>query len=85
MTKQVVGWYKKMSFWTKIKAVLVACGAGGEITILIQDSAPWWHGIVVGATFVSIVITNFVKDMNNNGIVDSFEDEKEKPEDQSGS
>lgn len=79
MTK-VVGWFKKMSFWTKIKAVLVACGAGGEVTILIQDSAPWWHGIVVGATFASILITNFIKDVNNNGIVDSFEDEEKKPE-----
>lgn len=86
MTQKAVKLWQKMSFWTKIKAILVACGAGGEITVLATESLPYWHLIVVGCTIASVVITNFCKDLNNNDVVDIFEKkETKKPDDESGS
>lgn len=81
MTKKIYSSWQKISFWNKVKLTLVACGAGGEITVLVNDSYPWWHAVVVGCTVLAFIITNFVQDLNNNGIIDFFEKE-EKKEDQ---
>lgn len=72
MTKIVKAWYK-ISFWTKIKAVIAMFGTGGEITILASDLGPEWHYVTIGATVLAVLITQFIQDNNNNGIVDALE------------
>jgi hypothetical protein len=72
MTKVKKFWLQ-MSFWNKIKAVIAAFGAGGEITMLATDQSAGWHFITIGATVLGVLITQFIQDNNNNGIPDAFE------------
>lgn len=70
-------YWKQISFWNKIKAVLALFGVGGEITMFATQQGLAWHGVTVGATLISVVITQFIQDANNNGIVDALETKKQ--------
>lgn len=68
--------FKKMSFWLKLKATIALFGSGGELTLLITDAGKGWHVVMVAATLLSLAITQWFEDKDNNGIVDIFEEEK---------
>jgi len=68
-----------MTFWTKLKSSIAFGGIGTEFTLFMADSADVWKWIAGGATVLSYLITIWIEDKNNNGIVDLFEDEKKKP------
>lgn len=72
MTK-LVKWYKKVSFWNKIRAVIALFGVGGEATVWLTSQGAVWHVVVVCATAISLLLSQFIQDSNNNGIVDSLE------------
>lgn len=66
-------WWHSVSFWTKLKGTLVSIGVGSEIALFVGDSSHVWKYIVLGATILGMLITNWIEDKNNNGIVDIFE------------
>jgi hypothetical protein len=72
MTK-VVKWWKRISFWNKLRSILTALGAGGEVALIIGESSHSYKYVVGIATVVMILITHLIEDRNNNGIADIFE------------
>ena len=72
--------WKQVSFWNKIKAVITMFGIGGEVTLFATQQGLAWHGLTVAATVIGVVITQFVQDSNNNGVVDLLESNKKKNE-----
>lgn len=66
-------WWKRFSFWDKVRMILASLGAGGELTLFLVDSYPEWKLVAGGATFVTIILTYGFRDENKNGIVDLFE------------
>lgn len=70
MTKNVIKWYRKVKLWQFIAYVLTPFAVLGEGAILSLN-LPWWLHIVV---VVAIIATGFnkyyVKDENNDGIID---------------
>lgn len=64
---------KRFSFWTKIRMLLGLLGIGGEITLYISESIPQWHIVAGIATLISVIITYFFTDSNNNDVVDILE------------
>jgi len=73
MTKQIISWWKRFSFWDRIRLLLGSIGVGSEITLYFADSFPVWKGIAGVATIVAIAITYLFKDINKNNIIDIFE------------
>lgn len=67
-------WWKKVSFWNKIKATIGSLGVGTELTLFVADSHHVWKWVTFGATFLGILITFWIEDKNNDGIVDAFQD-----------
>lgn len=73
MRKQVISWWKKVSFWNKLRTMLGLIGIGGEITLYFGDVYSGWMIVAAIATFICMGITFIVEDANNNGIADIFE------------
>ena len=73
MTK-ITKWWQNISFWMKLKAILVSLGIGSEITLYIEDSHSKWKLFAAVMTALGIIITQIFQDNNNNGKVDIFED-----------
>ena len=73
MTKQVISWWRKFSFWNKIRLALGSVGVGGEVTLYFADSYPHWKLIAGGATVIAVMITYLFKDDNKNDVADIFE------------
>ena len=73
MTKEMVKWWQRFSFWDKLRLLLGSIGVGSEITLYFADSFPLWKGIAGAATVIAICITYFFKDENKNNKVDIFE------------
>lgn len=73
-------WFKQFVFWTKLKATIAVFGVGGEITMIATEQVAGWHVITIAATMTSILITNFIEDKNNNGIVDLWDKKPKKNE-----
>lgn len=79
MTK-VIKWWKKVSFWFKLKGILLSFGIGSEIGLYFgeQDGHGW--KIFVGiTTAAAMLITHLIEDKDNNGIVDWFQKTRRKP------
>lgn len=76
MTKKVNDWWKKVSFWNKLRGMLGLIGIGGEITLYFGDAYSGWMIVAGIATFILGGITYIVEDANKNGIVDIFEKNK---------
>lgn len=74
MTK-ILKWWQRVSFYNKLKATLVSIGIGSEVALHVGDASPLWRWFTVAATVVSIIITNFIQDENNNGQADIFENQ----------
>lgn len=72
MTK-IVKFWQQFSFWLKLKATFATFGVGGEIALFVGESHEKYKWLVGGATVLSILITNFIEDKNNDGIVDIFQ------------
>lgn len=72
MTK-IVKWWKKFSFWMKLKGIFAALGIGGEVALFIGESSQGYKWFVAGATVIAIIITHLIEDKDNNGIADLFE------------
>lgn len=76
MTRRIIKWYKKVSFWNKLRGMLGLIGIGGEITLYFRDVYSGWMIVAGIATFILGGITYIVEDANKNGIVDIFEKDK---------
>lgn len=72
-------WWKKMYFWTKLRATIASVGIGSEITLFMIDSNPTWKIVAVVSTIVGILITTWIEDKDNDGVVDIFQTKKRKP------
>lgn len=73
MTKRIKGWWKTFSFWDKIRMILGSVGIGGEITLFLVEAYPEWKIVAAISTIISIFITYFFKDSDNDGVVDILE------------
>lgn len=76
MIKTVNSWWRKISFWNKIRLMIGALGVGGEITLYLGNAYVGWNIVAGLATFIGLGLTLFVTDANNDGIVDGLEEEK---------
>jgi hypothetical protein len=65
--------WKKFSFWMKLKAILATLGIGGEVALFMGDAGQGYKWFVAAATVVAIIITHLIEDKDNNGIADLFE------------
>lgn len=74
--------WQSVNFWLKIKATIASIGVGGEITMIATEQSAAWHYATIVATIMGILITNFVEDKDNDGIVDLFENKPIKPKDE---
>jgi hypothetical protein len=70
--------FHKMSFWGFIGYIVTPFVVVGEGTILALDLHPFYHSVVIAAVIVSGYIKYYIKDENNNGIVDKWEPKKSK-------
>lgn len=69
MTK-VVKFWKRFSFWNKVRVTLTAVGVGGEGIMYLIEALPEYKVYAAIATVVSFLITYVFTDNNNNNIVD---------------
>lgn len=76
MENNTSSWWKRVSFWNKLRGMLGLLGIGGEITLYFGDAYSGWMIVAGIATFVSVGITYIVEDANKNDIVDWFERKK---------
>ncbi len=76
----MTAFFKRISFWTKLKLFLGSCGLGTEVALHFGDSEPIWKYLTGGATIIVLAITylGFLEDRNSNGIVDAFENSTDK-------
>lgn len=72
MTK-IVKFWKKTSFWFKLKAFIALFSVGGEIALIIGESHHGYKLMVGVAALTGWLITQAIADVNQNGIVDIFE------------
>jgi len=70
---RAVKWWKRFSFYNKLKMIFGAFGVGGEITNVIAESVPKWHIVTIVATLLAIGITHIIQDNDGNDIVDLFQ------------
>lgn len=68
-----VQFWKKFSFWLKIKAIVLLFGVGGEVWMHYEELGAGWKVFGIIATVVGLIITNFFEDKNNNDIIDILE------------
>lgn len=73
MTKQIISWWKRFSFWDKVRLLLGSLGIGSEITLFAAESIPQWKIVALVATVIAVLLTYLSKDENKNNIVDIFE------------
>lgn len=76
MTKQVIKWWQKFSFWTKLKLALIPFSLGEALAVHFTDSSKFLYIIPPAVYFLLYAIENFIKDENGDGIVDGWEDRK---------
>lgn len=69
MTK-VVKWYKKMKFWQFLAYILTPFVVAGEGAIIGLELHWALHILVVVAVIVTGYVRYYIKDENNDGIVD---------------
>lgn len=68
--------WKTISFWTKLKATIGIFAAGSDVILLANNANPLWHGVVIISTILGLLLTAWIEDKDNDGIVDLFEDVK---------
>ena len=74
MTK-IITWWKRVSFWNKVRLYLTAIGIGSEATMFWLEMWEGWKWVAGIATLIVIGITHVIEDNNKNGIADIFEDD----------
>ena len=77
MTK-IVTWWKRFSFWNKVRSVITAILASTEIALFAEGASEAWKWFALAFGLIIIFTTHIVQDANNNGIVDLFEDDENK-------
>lgn len=76
----MVKWFKTVCFWKKLKGTIAGLGIGSEITLYMMDSHPTWKIVAAISSVVGMLITTWIEDTNNDGIVDLFQTKrKHKP------
>ena len=76
MTK-VIKWYKKYNTWNTVLMVLTPISGGEIIAFFSHVEIPVWaHAIVGVCAGLVLYMKMFMKDENNNGIIDAFEKNK---------
>ncbi len=71
-----------MSFWTKLKGTIAVITTLVEAGLFIAESDHLYKVLTLGIGAVATLISIYIEDKNNNGIVDAFEknvDPDEKP------
>jgi hypothetical protein len=72
----VVKWWKRFSFWTKVKLALIPLSLGEVLAVHLTESNKLFYLIPPVVYFVIYIIDNFIKDENHDGIVDGLEDKE---------
>lgn len=65
--------WKKISFWNKVKGSLIAIAALIQAEMIREDVHWGWNAIAFAISLVVILITHWISDDNNNGIIDIAE------------
>ncbi len=68
--------WKKVGFWMKLKVSIASVGIGSEVFMHFADTHPTWKIVAGVGTIVGILISVWIEDKNNDGIVDLFQDDK---------
>jgi hypothetical protein len=75
MTKKIVKWYKRVKTWKVVLGIITPIASGELLAFFADVVLPTWVHVAVGvAAILAFYLKMVVKDDNNNGIVDSFED-----------
>jgi hypothetical protein len=69
--KKVIRWYMKMKTWKVIFAILTPLASGEVIAFFTGVTLPSWVHVVVGVSAAFLLYAKlFIKDENNDGIID---------------
>lgn len=69
--KKAVRWYQSMKTWKVVMAVLTPVASGEVLAFFAKVELPVWvHTLVGGSALLLLYVKIFVKDENNDGIVD---------------
>jgi hypothetical protein len=78
-----INWWKRFSFWTKVKLALIPLAFGGEVAVYTAEkwatteaASGFWYLVPPLASYAIYLLTNLVKDDNKDGVVDGLEDNK---------
>lgn len=72
MTK-VIRFWKRFSFWFKLRTFLTSVGVGSEVAAYWADAGRGIHIAIGCATILSIMISFMMTDEDKNDIVDWFQ------------
>lgn len=72
MTKQVVKWFKRFSFWNKIRLFLIPISMGGALTIYLEDANKGFYLTPLVAYAIIHIIETFIKDEDGDGEIDQL-------------
>jgi len=73
MTK-VVKWWKRTSFWFKLKTYLLSIGIGTEAGLFfVELDGHGWKVAVGIATVLGLAITHIIEDKDGDGVADIFQ------------
>lgn len=73
MTK-VVKFWKRFSFWAKVRIMLIPVTIGGEVALYFGDSHGFWKIATPIATMIVYALTHLIKDENKDDIIDGLEE-----------
>ena len=73
MSDKIVGWWKRMSFWNKLRSILTSVTAMTEVALFIEGSDDFWKVLTFVIGVVVILITHLIEDNNNDGLADIFQ------------
>lgn len=68
-----MSYLKTVSFWTKLNHSIQLFGTGSQLALVAAQASPVWNYVTGGATVVAALVTIWMEDRNNDGVVDVFE------------
>ena len=66
--------YKRTIFWANVTKTLALLGPSGGVVVGKYTDDPFWVGVGIASLLLAGVISIWLTDKDNNGIIDLFED-----------
>ena len=70
-----MSYWKKASFWNKVKDTIHFLGTATQLTLILGDSAHIWNFITAAAQVLGSIIAIWMEDKDKDGEVDVFQKE----------